>query len=86
MRVLFTFVVVSVLVVVVWNINVFVVEFVFWLPSHFVLFLQSPTGVGEPRTDLKQKIDIITSQILIRQLKWNRETYDKKNQSPLILR
>ena len=54
MRVLFTFVVVSVLVVVVWDINVFVVEFVFWLPSHFVLFLQSPTGVGEPRTDLKQ--------------------------------
>ena len=39
-------------VVVVGHVDILVVQFVFGLPGHLVLLLETPTSVGEPGTNL----------------------------------
>lgn len=52
MILLTVFVVVSIFVIVVGNVDVFVVQFVFRLPGHFIFFFKPPSRVGKPGTNL----------------------------------
>ena len=51
-------VVVAVFVVVVGNVDVLVVQFVFGLPGHLVFFFQPSPCIGKPGTNLKRVIKL----------------------------